>query len=186
MDLITLLLLSLSLALDAFAVSLASGFGHPEFTASDALKMALFFGGFQAGMPIIGWYGGTHIQQLIAPWDHWVAFSLLALIGGHMIYHALSDQPETPRLNPFNLNVLTGLAIATSIDALIVGVSLALVDIPIFTPILVIGGVTFSFSFAGVYLGRQTGHLFGSKFEISGGLLLVGLGLKILFEHLSR
>ncbi len=186
MDLIALFLLSISLALDAFAVSLASGFSHPGFTGSDALKMALFFGGFQAGMPILGWYGGTHIQQLIAPWDHWVAFSLLALIGGHMIYHALFDQAETPRLNPFNLKVLTGLAIATSIDALIVGVSLALVGIPILTPVLVIGSVTFLFSFAGVFLGRQTGHLLGSKFEIGGGIMLIGLGLKILLEHLSR
>jgi len=177
--------ISISLAMDAFAVSLASGFSHPKFTVPKALRMALFFGGFQAGMPLIGWYAGTHIQKLITAFDHWIAFILLALIGGHMIYHALLNHSETPRFDPFQLKFLTGLAIATSIDALVVGISLALIKTPILMAVTMIGSVTFLLSFMGVYLGRKSGDLFGSKFEILGGLILIILGLKILIEHLT-
>lgn len=185
MDWLALILISISLAMDAFAVSLASGFSHPKFTFPKALRMAVFFGGFQAGMPLIGWYGGTHIQKLIAPLDHWVAFILLAFIGGHMIFNALTDYDQSPKLDPFNLKILTGLAIATSIDALVVGISLALIKTPILMTVTMIGVVTFSLSIVGIYLGRKSGHLFGAKFEIFGGLILIGLGLKILIEHLS-
>ncbi|PJA52278.1 MAG: manganese efflux pump MntP, partial [Candidatus Marinimicrobia bacterium CG_4_9_14_3_um_filter_48_9] len=139
--------ISISLAMDAFAVSLASGFSHPKFTVPKALRMALFFGGFQAGMPLIGWYAGTHIQKLITAFDHWIAFILLALIGGHMIYHAIFDHTRSSRLDPFSLKILTGLAVATSIDALIVGVSLALIKTPILIAVAMIGGVTFLLSF---------------------------------------
>ncbi|MCF7802190.1 MAG: manganese efflux pump MntP family protein [Candidatus Marinimicrobia bacterium] len=185
MDGLTILLISISLAMDAFAVSLASGCSHPRFRWPDALLMALFFGCFQAGMPVIGWYGGTHLQKMLAPLDHWIAFTLLALIGGHMIYQALWDHSDSPGINPFSFKILTGLAIATSIDALVVGVTLALIQTPILLPVISIGVVTFIFSVTGVYLGRQTGRRFGSRFEILGGLILIGLGVKILIEHLT-
>ncbi|MCF7796792.1 MAG: manganese efflux pump MntP family protein [Lentisphaeria bacterium] len=185
MDNLTILLISISLAMDAFAVSLASGCSHPRFRLPDALLMAFFFGGFQAGMPVIGWYGGTHLHKFLAPVDHWIAFILLALIGGHMIYQAVVNHTETPRINPFHLKILTGLAIATSIDALVVGVTLALVQTPILLPVISIGVITVIFSMTGVYLGRQTGRRFGSRFEILGGVILIGLGVKILIEHLT-
>lgn len=184
MDGLTILLISISLAMDAFAVSLASGCSHPRFRLRSALVMALFFGGFQAGMPVIGWYGGSHLQKIIAPIDHWIALILLALIGGHMIYQAIFDHSGAPRMNPFSLKILTGLAIATSIDALVVGVTLGLIRTPILLTVISIGVITFIFSITGVYVGRQTGRRFGARFEILGGLILIGLGLKILIEHL--
>lgn len=136
-------------------------------------------------MPVIGWYGGTHLQKILAPIDHWIALILLALIGGHMIYQTMVDHSDSPRINPFSFKILTGLAIATSIDALVVGVTLALVQTPILLPVITIGSVTVIFSMTGVYLGRQTGRRFGSRFEILGGVILIGLGVKILIDHLT-
>lgn len=136
-------------------------------------------------MPVIGWYGGTHLLKILVPIDHWIALILLALIGGHMIYQAMVDHSDSPRINPFSFKILTGLAIATSIDALVVGVTLALVQTPILLPVITIGIVTVIFSMTGVYLGRQTGRRFGSRFEILGGVILIGLGVKILIDHLT-
>ena len=184
MDFITIILLAVGLSMDAFAVSISSGIILKRPTISHALRMALFFGGFQALMPAIGWLLGLGLKDYISNFDHWIAFVLLLLIGGKMIYEALYSKEEDVRSDPTKFFVLLMLAIATSIDALAVGVSFALLLTSIVVPITIIGITTFIFSFIGVFLGQHLGSLFGNKVEILGGVILIGIGSKILFEHI--
>ncbi len=170
--------------MDAFAVSITSGITINNFKISNAVTIALFFGAFQAGMPIIGWFGGVNTRALISGVDHWIAFVLLSLVGGKMIFESTMRGPDESELDPLNILVLLLLAIATSIDALAVGLSLSFLKIAIVTPALIIGATTFSLSFLGVFLGNISGHLFENKIEIVGGLILIGIGVKILVEHL--
>jgi manganese efflux pump family protein len=169
--------------MDAFSVSISSGMSFPNLKKRGALRMAASFGGFQMAMPALGWLGGLTFQKLIAHYDHWIAFILLAAIGGKMIYEA-TRSTEEKTLDPTRLTVLLVLSIATSIDALAVGLSFSCLCISITTPILVIGAVTFALSLAGVFLGRTFGHFFHKRIEIVGGLILIGIGIKILTEHL--
>jgi putative Mn2+ efflux pump MntP len=186
MDLITILGIALGLSLDIFAVSVASGFTFQQFRVHHALRMALIFGGFQMLMPVIGWLAGRSISSYISEYDHWVAFALLAFIGGKMVYESFQLEDDKKGQDPFRLVVLLVLAVATSIDALAVGLTFAFLKSSIALPVLVIGAVTFVLSFAGVYLGRKVGHLFERKIELVGGLVLVGIGVKILAEHLME
>jgi putative Mn2+ efflux pump MntP len=176
-------LLALGLAMDAFAVSISSGSTVRPFRLSDALKMGVFFGGFQAFMPVLGWLGGSTVSGFFSDYAPWIAFGLLALIGGKMIYEALYESPDG-RVSSLNYSVLFLLAVATSIDALAVGISFAFLNTPILEPVLIIGCVTFFMSFCGAILGYRIGHFFESEVEILGGFILIGLGVKILAEHL--
>lgn len=180
-------LIALGLSLDAFAVAVASGATMKRLHVRNALKMAVFFGGFQALMPVLGWAAGLNMKSFMSGWDHWVAFGLLAAVGGKMIYEALEIKKEEEcgkdKTCPFDTGTLTVLAIATSIDALAIGLTFSLLRVSIIGPVLVIGLVTFSMSVAGVKLGSAGGHFFENKMEIAGGLALIGIGLKILLEQ---
>ncbi len=177
-------LLAVGLAMDAFSVSVCNGMTMHKIEVDLALRMAAFFGGFQMLMPLLGWLGGLGLIDLIAGFDHWVAFGLLALIGGKMVHESTQGENCERVMNARKLAVLFMLAIATSIDALAVGLSLAALKVAITTPILVIGAVTFCLSLVGTALGRRFGYLLQNKAELLGGLILIGIGLKIVVEHL--
>ncbi|MBM3188381.1 MAG: manganese efflux pump [Chloroflexi bacterium] len=184
MDTLTVLLLSVGLAMDSFTVSLCGGMTMNPVRVGLALRMALSFGLFQAVMPVLGWVGGSTVAELIASYDHWVAFALLAFIGGRMVREALQGETCDSRVDPASLPVLLTLSVATSIDALAVGLGLAVLDVPILGPVLTIGAITAALSLGGVYLGRRVGGFFQSRVQILGGLILIGIGLRILIEHL--
>jgi putative Mn2+ efflux pump MntP len=185
MDLITNVWLALGLAADAFAVSLSSGLTIKHMKINKALKIALFFGGFQALMPLIGWFAGLTLQGSISSIDHWVAFGLLSFIGGKMIYEATQDEVEDKKFNPLDTYTLITLAVATSLDALAVGFGFAVLKTSIAAPITTIGFITFFLSFAGVFIGHKCGAFCQKQVEILGGLVLIGIGSKILIEHLT-
>ncbi|MBS3906180.1 MAG: manganese efflux pump [Syntrophaceae bacterium] len=185
MDFLTLLLIAFGLAMDAFAVSISKGMTIKRQRANHALRIGIFFGSFQAMMPLIGWSAGLTLRDLISGVDHWIAFGLLSLIGCKMIYESTKREGQKKEAGPLNLLTLLVLSIATSIDALAVGISFALLNILIVTPILVIGTVTFALSFLGVLIGNRIGRFFEKKIEVIGGLILIGIGVKILIEHLN-
>lgn len=182
----TILLIAVGLAMDALAVSIVTGSVYKEFKLRHALRMALFFGGFQAFMPVIGYLAGLGLMNYIAPYDHWIAFALLLFVGGKMIYESFQIEEAQKTRDPSNLPVLLLLSFATSIDALAVGLTLSLLQAPITLAVTIIGSVTFVLSYTGVYLGKRFGHLFESKAEIIGGLVLIAIGVKIVVEHLTH
>ena len=184
MDIITIIFIAFGLAMDAFAVSVTSGITIKQLKVRNALKIALFFGAFQAFMPVIGWLAGLSLRAIISSVDHWIAFGLLFVVGCKMIYESVKLEPKERTINPLDVSILLMLSIATSIDALAVGVSFAFLKVSIATPVIIIGVVTFILSFTGVYIGDRFGHFFEKKIEIAGGLILIGIGLKILIEHL--
>lgn len=184
MNTLEIFIIALGLAMDAFAVSVSSGVIIHKLHLRHAMRIAAFFGGFQALMPYIGWQVGRFAADHIKAYDHWVAFVILAAIGGKMIYEAKWGDEEKERPDPLNLKVLLILAIATSIDALAVGVTFSCLNMTIVAPIIIIGLVTFLTSLAGVYIGDYCGNIFGDKLEIFGGLILIGIGAKILLGHL--
>ncbi len=181
MDLISILLLAVGLAMDAFSVSITRGLTL-KCNIKYALIIAIFFGGFQALMPVLGWYSGMQLQSVISVAAPWIAFILLAAIGIKMIYESFSLEEDVCKV--FSLKELLVLSIATSIDAFAVGVTFAILNTPIITPIIIIGLVTFVLSFIGVYIGKNVGHLFENKIEILGGLILIAIGFKILLESI--
>lgn len=183
MSFLTNFLLGLGLAMDAFAVSMSSGTTVRPFRVNDALKLAVFFGGFQALMPVLGWLGGSTVSSFVSDYAPWIAFVLLAFIGGKMIYEALYGDPDG-KVSSLNYSVLFLLAVATSIDAFAVGISFAFLGTPILESVIIIGCVTFVMSFCGAILGYRIGHFFENEVEILGGLILIGLGVKILAEHM--
>jgi putative Mn2+ efflux pump MntP len=184
LDIVEILFIALGLAMDAFAVSVANGITTKHMKISDAFKMAIFFGSFQAFMPVLGWLAGFNLRNLISGVDHWIAFGLLGLIGCKMIYESFRLKRGNEETASLSLYVLLMLSLATSIDALAVGLSFAFLKIPIATPIIVIGTVTFLLSFVGVAFGSKFGHLLGRKVEIAGAVILICIGTKILIEHL--
>jgi manganese efflux pump family protein len=184
-----LLALAVGLAMDATAIAAAQGFAAPDAPRSRVLRLALLFGAFQAGMPLVGWAIGEHFQHAIESYQHWVAFALLAGIGAKMLHEVSQRSDDQPRsaseeANAFAWGRLTMLAIATSIDALVAGLTLPLLAVPIVTAVTVIGLITVVLSFGGVHLGRHFGARVGRKLDALGGVLLIGLGLKILLWHL--
>lgn len=188
MGIVELLLIAVGLSMDAFAVSICKGLGMKKVNLKVAFVLALFFGGFQALMPLIGWALGSQFLWLISPIDHWIAFVLLAVIGGKMLWEALHDEEGEDDGKPadkIDLGEFFILAVATSIDALAVGISFAALAVDIVPSILIIGVVTFCFTIAGVFVG----NFFGSRYEkpasIVGGVVLILIGLKILLEHLE-
>ena len=180
-------MIAVSLALDAFAVSVSSGISVPGFGWKQAVKMGCYFGLFQFAMPLIGWLLGTSVSAYIEAVDHWVAFGLLGLIGGKMIYESLKKGCGEAESAPPDLSArrLTVLAVATSIDALAVGVSMAFIQVDIIFASAVIGAVAFLLSVLGGMVGRRLGCLFQRRAELAGGVVLVCIGLKILAEHLA-
>ncbi len=183
---LTLIGIGIGLAMDAFAVSLASGAILKEVRFRHAFRIAFAFGLFQAAMPLLGGAVGMAIGARIGSFDHWVAFGVLAVIGGKMIYEAgFIAREEKKTHNPLDLRILLVLAVATSLDALAVGFSLSVLATDIYRAAAVIGLVTFAICFAGVLIGDRIGHLCEDKVEILGGLILVGIGVKILVQHLA-
>jgi len=176
------LLLSFALAMDAFAVSIGLGVKRKEFDKMLALKAALFFGIFQALMPFIGHMASLGVGSLIESIDHWVAFLLLSLIGGKMLYESFGENTED-EISIITNKVLLILAIATSIDAMAAGFTLNLLDFNPYISMIIIGVVTFLFSFVGVFIGSKGGSFLEDKAEKLGGVVLIGIGVKILVEH---
>ena len=184
MDLISTLLIAIALAMDAFSVSLTKGFSLKNINKSQILCFAIFFGGFQSLMPILGWLGGIQLEWLITAIAPWVAFILLVGIGLNMIRESLSQDEEVTG-DRFSIKEVFLLAIATSIDAFAVGITYAVLKTDIIIPVIIIGVVAFIFTIFGIYLGRKIGNYFGDKFEIIGGTILILLGFKILLEGLG-
>ncbi len=168
--------------MDAFAVSIAKGISAGRVRVGQALSAGLWFGGFQALMPLLGYFLGRSFASVIGAWDHWVAWALLTLIGGNMVREALWGNHEHVSAD-FSVPAMLPLAIATSIDALAVGVSLACLQISVWMPVTVIGFVTAAFSVAGVCLGNVFGLRFRSRAGLTGGVVLMLIGLNILWEH---
>jgi putative Mn2+ efflux pump MntP len=184
-ELIMLCGIAVGLAMDALAVSIVSGSIFRELRLVHGLRMALFFGAFQALMPLLGWAAGRNFTAWFEDFDHWIAFGLLTFIGGKMIVEALRiRQVERKPPDPSKLAVLLMLSIATSIDALVVGLTLSLITCHIITAVVLIGLLTFLISWFGWELGRRIGHFFEIKIEALGGLILIAIGFKILLRHL--
>ena len=184
MELITISIIAIGLAMDAFAVSVVSGSVYRQLHVKHALRMAVFFGGFQALMPLIGSLAGLCAKDYIIDYDHWVAFGILGAVGGKMIYESFKIKSVEDNYDPANIIVLLILSVATSIDALAVGLTLSLITHSIAAAVIVIGLITFVLSYLGVWIGKRFGHFFENKIEILGGLILIGLGIKILIKHL--
>lgn len=182
----TLILISLGVSADAFAVALGKGLQLRLLRLRDALLIAATFGLFQAGMPLIGWLLGTRLRGYITEIDHWLAFGLLALIGGKMIWEALqADDDEAASDKPIAVRELLILGVATSIDALAVGISFAFLEVSIVGAVVAIGLITFAVSLVGVFLGHRAGVRFRGPAEIVGGLILILIGVRILLDHLG-
>ena len=182
MNIFELLLLAVGLAMDAFAVSVCKGLSVERLKPRHPITAGLYFGGFQALMPLIGWLLGSQFESLIKSVDHWIAFGLLVLIGANMIRESFGKAEELN--SSFSPKAMLPLAVATSIDALAVGVTFAFLEVSIVFAVSVIGAVTFVISAAGVKIGNVFGAKYKSRAELAGGVILIILGVKILIEHL--
>jgi putative Mn2+ efflux pump MntP len=183
MDIVTILI-ALGLAMDSFSVSIARGLTNTQTRMSiEALKVAFFFGLFQGIMPIMGWLAGVSITEFVSDFDHWIAFGLLTIIGLRMIYESITTEAKKT-VSSSSFAILIMLSIATSIDALAVGFSLSFLEVSIITPAIVIGIITFSLSFVGVYIGKRFGGFF-EKIGVLGGAILIVIGIRILIEHMG-
>ncbi|MEA5051182.1 MAG: manganese efflux pump MntP family protein [Oscillospiraceae bacterium] len=181
-----LFMIAVALSMDAFAVAMCKGLAMQKLNYRNAAVISLYFGGFQALMPLLGYYLGARFESYIANVDHYIAFGLLAFIGGRMIREALAEEQTCgscgDRLDHRELLLL---AVATSIDALAVGITFAFLSVDIAPAVALIGAVTFALSFAGVAVGNRFGARYQKKAEIAGGVILILIGLKILLEHLG-
>lgn len=186
---IELFLMGVGLSMDAFAVSICKGLGMRKVNKKQALVIGLFFGGFQALMPFVGWLLGSQFEKYITSIDHWIAFILLGIIGGKMIVESVKPDKEDDEVKemdaPLDLKEMFVLAVATSIDALAVGITFAFLDYPIVEAITIIGISTFFISIGSVYVGNFFGNKYEKKAEFAGGLILVLLGVRILLTHLG-
>lgn len=188
MGFIELVLIAIGLSMDAFAVSICKGLGMKKLNIAQALVIALFFGGFQALMPLLGWLLGVQFQHYIVNIDHWIAFALLALIGGKMLwdaFHSNDDPSCAAKDSKLAIGELLMLAIATSIDALAVGITFAFLQVEIIPAITLIGVITFVIAFFGVMIGNRFGARYEKPATIIGGVVLILIGCKILLEHLG-
>jgi len=184
-----ILLLAVGLAMDAMAVSAARGLATPSIRPRHVVLVAAFFGGFQALMPLLGWLAGSRIGPFVETWDHWIAFVLLSFIGGKMLWEArtskATERPGQDGGDLYGFKVMLVLAVATSIDALAAGITLPMMHAPILLSIATIGVTTALLSALGLFAGRRFGAALGRGLDVAGGLLLVGLGIKILVQHLA-
>lgn len=184
MGIIELILIGIGLAMDAFAVSICKGLSMRKMNWKKAIIIGLYFGGFQALMPAIGFILGIGFEDAIKSIDHWIAFILLALIGGNMIKDAISEEKEEAN-DKVDFKTMSVLAVATSIDALAIGVTFAFLNVNILLAITIIGIITFVISMLGVKIGNVFGDKYEARAEITGGVILIFLGIKILLEHLG-
>lgn len=185
MDLISLAGLAVALAMDAFAVALAAGTVLRPLTFRPCFRLAFHFGLFQGLMPIIGWLAGVTVRDFVAAWSHWLAFGLLLFIGIRMIREAVAEGDDGTPTDPSKGVTMVVLSIATSIDALAVGLTLAMIQVEVWFPALIIGLVASFFTLVGLLLGNKAGDKWGSKVEIAGGSILIVIGCKILFGALA-
>lgn len=183
MGFLEILLISIGLAMDAFAVSICKGLAMKKMSWKKAIIIALYFGTFQAIMPIVGYFLGTRFQDLVVNIDHWIAFVLLAFIGGNMLKEAFGNSKEETN-DSIDIKTMLILAIATSIDALAIGITFALLETNLILSISSIGIITFISSMIGVKIGNKFGSRYEKKSEVIGGLILILMGTKILLEHL--
>jgi len=191
MEIVTLFLLALGLSFDSFAVSVSSGLMLPAIRFYKACIIAFSLAFFQAVMPLLGWFAGVTIRDYLVNFDHWIAFGLLSALGIKMIFESLKPEERRNGFNPLDPVVLLTMSLATSIDALIVGVSFAFIETPdtplwlaILLPVIIIGGITFLMSMLGILFGKKAGSKLGKRMEMLGGIILIGIGFKILLEHL--
>jgi manganese efflux pump family protein len=186
MSLVMVLGLAIALAMDCFAVSMGLACGSKGLSWRQVVRMAFYFGGFQFGMPVMGWYAGEKVVRFMSGFDHWIAFGLLLAVGGKMLYEAFSLSEEEKACRPDQTRGarLLLLSVATSIDALAVGLSLGVIQTSILYPASVIGVVCFIMTLVGARLGPVVGRAVGKRAELLGGLILIGIGLRILYDHL--
>ena len=184
MGICAILLLGIGLSMDAFAVSICKGLAMKKMNWKNAIIIALYFGMFQAVMPIIGYFLGTTFESLVTTFDHWIAFILLLLIGGSMIKESF-DKEDEKKNDKIDFKTMTVLALATSIDALAIGITFAFLDVNVTLAVSIIGIITFIISVCGVKIGNKFGDKYQNKAELMGGIILVLLGIKILLEHLE-
>lgn len=184
MGIVEITLLGIGLAMDAFAVSICKGLSMKKMNWKNAIIIALYFGIFQALMPVIGYFLGTTFEGLVTKFDHWLAFALLLAIGGSMIKEAFSKEEENKN-DKVDFKTMSVLALATSIDALAVGITFAFFEVNVLLAVTIIGLITFIISIIGVKIGNRFGDKYQSKAELMGGIILILLGIKILLEHLN-
>jgi putative Mn2+ efflux pump MntP len=185
LDVYSLVLLSIGLAMDAFSVAIVSSLGLGKIKLADSLKVSLSFGVAHIVMPILGWFLGSSVITLIQRWDHWLAFILLAYVGGRMIKNGLNDEIEEVEASDLlEFSTLIMFTIAVSIDALAVGLSFSLQELSIWIPSLFMGIGTLIFTFVGLNIGNKVGHQFGKKAQIVGGLVLILIGLRMVVVHI--
>ena len=182
MSIVEIILMAVALAMDALAVSISKGMTIKKLNAGHILKVGFYFGGFQALMPVVGYFIGKTFADVIKSFDHWVVFALLAGLGVHMIIGAFKDEEQ--HNSDFSHKTMLVLAIATSIDALAVGVSMSVMKSGLWVNVAIIGGITFIITAAGVCIGNKFGNKLGNKAELIGGFILIGVGLRVLIEHL--
>lgn len=184
MDLLALWIISIGLAMDCFAVSLGVGTGNFKKDIRTFFRLSFHFGLFQGGMAFLGWLAGQTIVTYIAAYDHWIAFGLLAIVGAHMVVEGLDPECDDCPKDPTRGKMLVVLSVATSIDALAVGLSFAMIDVQILSAVLIIALGSVILSIIGLSLGNKLGVIFGKRMEVFGGVLLIGIGVRILLSHL--
>ena len=184
MELFEIILIGIGLAMDAFAVSICKGLSMQKINLKNSIIIALYFGLFQAIMPALGFFLGSAFSTFVVQVDHWIAFILLAIIGGNMIKESKDDELEKKN-DKVDFKTMSILALATSIDAFAIGVTFAFFEVNLIISITIIGLITFILSFLGVIIGNRFGDKFQNKAELVGGIILIIIGLKILLEHLG-
>ncbi len=185
MDFLTVVMIAFALAVDAFAVALSAGAALGRADRRQTFRLSFHFGLFQFMMPILGWLAGIQVEHIIAAYDHWVAFTLLAILGGKMVISGIRGDADRVTADVTRGWTLIGLSVATSIDALAIGFSVAVMQVDILWPSIVIGIVAGAMTFLGIRLGEKVGAAVGPRMELVGGLVLIGIGSKIVIEHLG-
>lgn len=184
LDVASLLLLSVGLSMDVFSVSAATGCGMGKIARSQILRLATFFGTFHIFMPFLGWFAGERVAYLIEGYDHWLAFLLLALVGGRILLEGIRGDEDVDPSRILQLGSLMVFSLAVSIDSIAVGLSFGLEGVPILFPAVLIGAMAFIFTYLGVAVGCRTGEWIGRWSQVAGGLVLLIIGLRILLSHI--
>ena len=184
MDIVTLLVIASALSMDALSVSIANGIIIPSLKLQQAMLISFSFGFFQSIMPVIGWFVGKTFAEYIQKYDHWIAFALLASVGLKMIHEAYTQSDENTCKNCLQPKILLLMSLATSIDALAIGISFSILKTDILFPAIIIGLVTFLICLAGITIAHKIGSFFGKKMEYAGGIILIAIGIKIVIEHI--
>jgi len=185
MSFLSILIIAIGLGMDAFSVAIGVGASVRAVSWGAVFRLSSCFGLFQFLMPVAGWFAGVSVANIIAGYDHWIAFGLLTLVGGKMIIESFTGEAKVHTTDPTKGLTVIILSVATSIDALAVGFSFAFLQVPVFYPSIVIGIVAFIMTMCGMFFGEKLGEIFGKRVAVLGGLLLIGIGVKILMEHMA-